>query len=49
MLRLGNVILFIGCGLAVAHYYSFGRTVQILAALVVACGLMRLLSSKRFN
>ena len=49
MIRLVNLIFFLGCALAVGHYNGLGSTIQLLAAFAVALGLMRLLSSKRLN
>jgi hypothetical protein len=49
MIRLVNLIFFVGCALAVAHYSGLGSTVELLIAVSVAVGLMRLLSSKRLN
>jgi hypothetical protein len=47
MIRLVNLIFFLGCALAVAHYYGLGSTLELLAA--VAVGLMRLLSNRRVH
>jgi hypothetical protein len=47
MIRLVILILFLGCALAVAHYYGLGSTVQWLGAVAVAVGLMRVLSGRR--
>lgn len=49
MIRLVNVIFFVGCALAVARYSGLGSTAELLVAVVVAVGLMRVLSKKRFN
>ena len=49
MIRLVNLIFFLGCGLAVAHYYALGSTIQLLAAVAIAFGLLRVLSGKRLN
>ncbi len=49
MIRLVNGIFFMGCALAVARYYGLGSTVQLLAALAIALGLMRLLSGRRVH
>lgn len=49
MLKLINLIFFVGCGLAVAHYYGLGSTVELLAAVVFGVFLVRLLSSRRIN
>jgi len=49
MIRLMTVVIFLGCALAVAQYYGLGSTLQLLAALAVALGLMRLLSGKRVH
>jgi hypothetical protein len=47
MIRLVNLIFFVGCALALAHYYGWGAALQLLAAVAVALGLMRVLSSKK--
>ena len=47
MIRLVNLVFFLGCALAVAHYYGLGSMGQVLAAVAVTAGLMRLLSGKR--
>jgi len=47
MIRLVNLILFLGCALVIAHYYGLGSLVQLTAGVAVALGLMRMLSSKR--
>ncbi|MGP8197973.1 MAG: hypothetical protein ACLQU4_00545 [Limisphaerales bacterium] len=47
MTRLVNLGLFLGCALAVAHYYGWESLVQLAAGVAVALGLMRMLSSKR--
>jgi hypothetical protein len=49
MIRLLNLIFFTGCALAVARYSGLGSTMELLAVVIVAAGLMRVLSSKRFN
>jgi hypothetical protein len=49
MLRLVNLVFFIGCALAVAHHYGFGSMFELLAAVICAGCLMRVLSSKRLN
>jgi hypothetical protein len=49
MIRLVNLILFLGCALAIAHYYGLVSMVQLLAAVAVALGLMRVLSGKRIH
>ena len=49
MFRLVNLIFFVGCALAVAHYSGLGSTIELLLSVSVAAGLMRILSSKRIN
>jgi len=49
MIRLVNLVFFLGCALAVARYYGLGSMVQLLGAVAVAVGLMRVLSSKRIH
>jgi hypothetical protein len=49
MIRLVSLVFFLGCALAVAHYYALGSTVQLLGAIIIAFGLMRLLRGKRIN
>ncbi len=49
MIRLVNLIFFLGCALVVAHYYALGSMVQLLGAVGVALVLMRVLSSKRIH
>ncbi len=49
MIRLVNLVFFLGCVLAVAHYYGMASGIQMLAAVAVTFGLMRVLSSKRIN
>jgi hypothetical protein len=49
MIRLVNLVFFVGCALLVAHYYGLGSTIELLVAVAVAVGLMRVLSKKRFN
>jgi len=49
MIRLVNLVFFLGCALAVAHYYALGTTIQLLAAVAIAFGLMRVLRGKRIN
>jgi hypothetical protein len=49
MTRLVNLILFLGCALAVAHYYGLGSTVELLGAVAVVLGLMRVLSGRRVH
>jgi hypothetical protein len=46
MTKLVNLTLFLGCALAVAHYYGLGSLFQLSAGVAVALGLMRVLSSK---
>jgi hypothetical protein len=48
MIRLVNLVFFVGCALLVAHYYGLGSTIELLVAVAVAVGLMRVLSKKRF-
>ncbi|MGD0812430.1 MAG: hypothetical protein ABSA83_02400 [Verrucomicrobiota bacterium] len=47
MTRLVNLGLFLGCALAVAHYYGSASLAQMAAGVAVALGLMRMLSGKR--
>jgi hypothetical protein len=49
MIRLVNLVFFVGCALLVAHYYGLGSTIELLAVVAVAGGLMRVLSGKRIN
>jgi hypothetical protein len=49
MIRLVSLMFFLGCALMVAHYYGLGSMVQLLGAVAVALGLMRVLSSKRIH
>ena len=49
MIRLVNLIFFPGCALVVAHYYALGSMVQLLGAVAVALGLMRVLSGRRIH
>jgi hypothetical protein len=49
MIRLVNLIFFVGCALMVAHYYELGSTIQLLAVVAVALGLIRVLSGKHNN
>ncbi len=49
MIRLVNLVFFLGCALAVGRYNGLGSTIQLLAAVVVALGLTRVLSGKRLN
>jgi hypothetical protein len=49
MIRLVNLVFFIGCALLVARCYGLGRTIELLVAAAVAIGLMRVFSSKRLN
>jgi len=49
MLRLVNLIFFVGCALLAARYTGLGSTAELLIAVAFAAGLMRILSSKRLN
>jgi hypothetical protein len=49
MIRLVNLIFFSGCAVAVARCYALGSLMQLLAAVIVAFGLIGILSSKRSN
>jgi hypothetical protein len=49
MIRLVNLILFVGFALAIEHYYGLASMVQLTAVLVGTLGLIRALSSKRLN
>jgi hypothetical protein len=49
MFRLLNLVFFLGCALAVAHYYGLGSMLELLAVVAVALGLMRVLSGKHPN
>jgi hypothetical protein len=49
MIRLVNLVFFLGCALAVSHYYGMASAVQLLTAIAITFGLMRILSSKRIN
>lgn len=49
MIRMVNLMLFLGCALAVAHYYGLGSLVQLTAVVAVALGLMRVLSGRRVH
>lgn len=49
MIRLVSLVFFVGCALGVAHHYGMGSTLQLLGVVIVATGLMRLLSTKRLN
>jgi hypothetical protein len=47
MIRLVTVLLFIVWAWAMGRYYAVGNMLEILAALIVAFGLMRVLSGSR--
>ena len=49
MIRVVNLIFFLGCALAAAHYYGWASAIQVFAAVAVTLGLMRILTSKRIN
>jgi hypothetical protein len=49
MVRTVNLIFFLGCALAAAHYYGWASAIQVFAAVAITLGLMRILSSKRLN
>ncbi len=46
MIRMANLVFFMGCALVVGRYYSLGSTIELLAVVGVALGLMRLLSRR---
>ncbi len=47
MMKLVNLVFFLGCALVVAHYYGLGSTIELLAAVCVGIFLMRVLSRRR--
>ena len=47
MLRMVNLVFFLGAALLVAQCYGLGSTIELLGAVALALGLMRVLSSKR--
>jgi hypothetical protein len=40
-------VFFLGCAVAVAHYYAMGSAVELVGVVVVSLFLMKLLSSRR--
>jgi hypothetical protein len=49
MIKLINLVFFLGCAIAVGRYYGWGSTMELLSVVIVSCCLMRLLSSRRIN
>jgi hypothetical protein len=47
MMKLANLVFFLGCALAVAHYYGWGSMAELLGVVTIAFCLMRVLSSRR--
>lgn len=49
MIRLVNLIFFVGCALAVCHYTGLSSSVLFFAVVIATLWLIRFLSQKRLN
>jgi len=47
MMKLVNWVVFLACALAVGHICGWGSSLEVLAAVVAALCLMRVLSRRR--
>lgn len=49
MLKLVNLVFFLGAALVVGRYYGWGSSLELLGAIAVALFMMRILSGRRLN